>query len=581
MDGEQTGAARYRAFISYNHRDAVFGRRLHARLERYVLPGRLVGRETPRGKVPRRLNPIFRDREELPAAHDLTVEIRAALAASNALIVVCTPNAAASPWVAREVELFRALHPDRPILAALVDGEPAAAFPAPLREEQEPLAADFRPTGDGARLAMLKLVAGVAGVGLDELVQRDAQRRLRSVTAVTAVSVLVTLSMGLLTALALSSSREAQRQRGLALDALGEARRQKVVALSARDEAQRQRTEALRARDEAERQRIAAVLARSEAEDQRQEAEAMVEFMSTELRGKLEGSEKLAVQSAVSQRALGYYAGRSDRLSPSSAARRARVMTALGQDFERRGDLVAALGAFDEAYLTTRRLKMSEPGNPQSIFEHAQNEFGVAQIAYRRQDWAKAKAGYERYAQLADSLVWLKPGNLEYRKEVAYAQGNLCAVALKMRDTAAALERCERSLDAMREVASRMEDGRRAVASDMVNRHAWMADAYQRAGDLRRARVERDASAKIISAQLAERPGDRNVRADWVALQLAYASLAYAADDRAEALARLAEARQESDRLLREDPDYTRAKRLLDQVERSVAYLTQVKGTQK
>lgn len=495
--------------------------------------------------------------------------------------MICSPNAAASPWVAREVELFRALHPDRPILAALIAGEPDTAFPAPLCVGVEPLAADFRPKRDGHRLALLKLVAGMAGVGLDELVQRDAQRRLRSVTAVTVVSVIAALTMGLLTAFAVSSSHEAQRQKGLALDALGEARRQRAMALSARDEAQRQRTQAVRARDEAERQRIAAVLARSEAEDQRQEAEAMVEFMSTELRGKLEGSEKLAVQSAVSQRAFGYYAGRSDRLSPSSAARRARVMTAVGQDFERRGDLVAALGAFDEAYRTTRRLKMSDPGNPQSIFEHAQNEFGVAQIAYRRQDWAKAKAGYERYAQLADSLVWLKPGSLEYRKEVAYAQGNLCAVALKMRDTRAALERCDRSLDAMREVASRMDDGRRAVASDMVNRHAWMADAYQRAGDLKRARVERDESAKIISAQLAERPGDRNIRADWVALQLAYASLAYAADDRAGALARLAEARQESDRLLREDPEYTRAKRLLDQVDRSIAYLAQAKGTQK
>ncbi|USQ97368.1 TIR domain-containing protein [Caulobacter sp. RL271] len=581
MDGDWSAPARYWGFVSYSHRDAVQGRRLHGQLERYVLPRRLVGRETARGVTPRRLTPIFRDREEFPAAHDLSVEVRAALSASKVLLVICSPNAAASPWVAREVELFRALHPDRPVLAALIAGEPDAAFPAPLCVGAEPLAADFRPNRDGHRLALLKLVAGMAGVGLDELVQRDAQRHLRTVTAVTAVSVIAALTMGLLTALALSSSHEARRQKGLALEALGEARRQKTLALSARDEAQRQRTEALQARDEADRQRVAALEARGEAENQRQEAEAMVEFMSTELRGKLEGSEKLAVQSAVSQRALEYYAGRSDRLPPTSAARRARVLNALGQDFERSGDLGGALARFDEAYRVTSRLKTSEPGDPQRIFEHAQNEFGIAQIAYRRQDWAKAKGGYERYAQLADSLVWLKPDSVEYRKEAAYAQGNLCAVALKMRDTKAALERCARSLDAMREVANRVEDGRRAVASDMVNRHAWMADAYQRAGDLARARAERDQEAMILAAQLAERPKDRNVRADWIVLQQAYASLAHAAGDRAGALARLNEGRPEAVRLLAEDPDEARAKRLLDQIDRSIAYLNQLKGTQK
>ncbi len=132
MATDASEGARYRAFISYSHRDAAFGRRLHRRLESYVLPRRLAGQATARGVVPRRLTPIFRDREELPAAHDLSEEVRAALAASEALIVVCSPAAAASPWVAREIETFRALHPDRPILAALAEGEPADAFPTAL-----------------------------------------------------------------------------------------------------------------------------------------------------------------------------------------------------------------------------------------------------------------------------------------------------------------------------------------------------------------------------------------------------------------------------------------------------------------
>ncbi|MDQ7813480.1 toll/interleukin-1 receptor domain-containing protein, partial [Brevundimonas sp.] len=205
---------RYRAFISYSHQDTVAGRRLHRRLERYVVPKRLVGRATARGPVPRLLGPIFRDREDLPAADNLSEEVRAALAGSASLIVVCSPGARQSPWVAREIELFRSLHPDRPVLAALIAGVPADSFPDTLADgAREPLAADLQRTGDGPRLGFLKLVAGIVGVGLDELVQRDAQRRLRAVTAVTGMALAGMLAMALLTTTAIGARREAEHQR--------------------------------------------------------------------------------------------------------------------------------------------------------------------------------------------------------------------------------------------------------------------------------------------------------------------------------------------------------------------------------
>ena len=141
--------------------------------------------------VPERLWPIFRDREELPAATDLSETVREALAQSGALIILCSPHAAGSLWVAEEIEVFRRLHPDRPILAAILDGDPPDCFPGKLRAFgqdgtwHEPLATDLRPQGDGAHLGLLKLVAGITGVGLDALVQRDAARRIRRVMAVT------------------------------------------------------------------------------------------------------------------------------------------------------------------------------------------------------------------------------------------------------------------------------------------------------------------------------------------------------------------------------------------------------------
>ncbi|KQY35880.1 hypothetical protein ASD21_00430 [Caulobacter sp. Root1455] len=518
MDGDRVGAARYRAFISYSHRDAVFGRQLHGRLERYALPGRLVGRETPRGNVPRRLAPIFRDREELAAASNLTVEVRAALADSNALIVVCTPNAAASPWVAREVELFRELHPDRPILAALVAGEPHEAFPAPLRDGVEPLAADFRSTADGPRLALLKLVAGVTGVGLDELVQRDAQRRLRSVTAVTGASLAAVLGMGLLTAFALNARDEAERQRG--------------------------------------------------------EAESLVEFMMTDLRGKLTGSERLAVQGAVSQRALDYYAGQDPaRLSPASRARLGRLLHAVGEDGEQGGDLSTAATRFHDAYALSTRLLAAEPDNPQRILDQAQNEYGLATIDYRRKRWPEAKAGYERYRDLAGRLTRFRPDNIEYRRELGYAEGNLCAVAVESGDKAGGLAHCAEALKVMQEVDARMVDARRSQAANLVTRHGWMADAYNEAGDLERAAAERRAQEKILDAEMAAHPDDRGLQADWIGLKHAQGGLAYVSGDGAGALSYLAAGRARAVELIAFDPDNARARRLLARIDESIAYV--------
>ena len=175
----------FKAFVSYCHADRVFAAKLHRRLESYRLPKRVVpGGETRPGNSDDRIGPIFRDRADLSAAEDLSGAVRAAIAASTTLVVVASPDAARSRWVAHEIALFRELHPGAPVLIALVRGEVAEGLPASfLSAQPEPLAADFRTEGDGPRLAFLKIVAGIAGLPLDALVQRDAQRRVRRVSA--------------------------------------------------------------------------------------------------------------------------------------------------------------------------------------------------------------------------------------------------------------------------------------------------------------------------------------------------------------------------------------------------------------
>jgi hypothetical protein len=118
---------KYQAFISYSHRDERWARWLHKGLETYRIPTRLVGQTTPAGPIPRRLTPIFRDRDELPSATDLSAKVEEALRASANLIVICSPQAAASRWVGEEILAYKRLGRASRIFCLIVAGEPNAS----------------------------------------------------------------------------------------------------------------------------------------------------------------------------------------------------------------------------------------------------------------------------------------------------------------------------------------------------------------------------------------------------------------------------------------------------------------------
>lgn len=246
---------KYHAFISYRHADnKESGRQwatwLHQAIETYEVPDDLVGQENGRGEViPARIYPIFRDEEELPANADLGKSIVGALDSTRLLIVLCSPRAVESTYVADEIHYFKQQgHSDR-IIAAMIDGEPNTSwdtgkqaagfkvddecFPIPLQFEYddkghrsekraEPIAADFRINNDGVpeqswtsseayrlhlqaqdqtqhkytkseiesltnkfenqqHLMLLKIIAGILGVPLGELTQRDKAYQLEQV----------------------------------------------------------------------------------------------------------------------------------------------------------------------------------------------------------------------------------------------------------------------------------------------------------------------------------------------------------------------------------------------------------------
>ncbi len=202
---------KYAAFISYSHVDRKWALWLQRSLERYQLPKWLRAATEPTHPF----RPVFRDEEELAAAPELGERIDAALAASKALIVVCSPAARDSAWVNEEVRRFRELG-GRPIYSLIVAKDPhdgRSCFPPALLDQgQEPLAADI--TGDVSRRdTFLKLAAGLLQVDYDNLRQRESrtkQRRLLGIAAASVVGMVLTAGLALL---AVISRNEAQEEK--------------------------------------------------------------------------------------------------------------------------------------------------------------------------------------------------------------------------------------------------------------------------------------------------------------------------------------------------------------------------------
>ncbi len=340
----------YQAFLSYSHIDSDQADWLHKAIERFAVPKSLVGRVTANGPVPKSLTPIFRDRHELAASSDLGQTIRLALKQSRFLIVLCSPAAAGSRWVNEEIIAFKKLHGDRRVLAAIVAGEPWASeikgredeecFPPALRERfdsrgratgkrAEPIAADLREERDGREAGKLKLVAGMLGLGLDDLVRREQQRRQKRLTYIAAASI---------AGMAVTS--------GLA-----------VFAFDKSDEAR----------------------------DQRREAEGLVGFMLGDLREKLEPIGRLSTLDVVGSRALEYFERQdTSELSDEALTQRSKALTLIGEIANTRGDLDGALRRYREALATTAEFVRRYPNDPKKLFDHAQNVFYVGQISYQR-----------------------------------------------------------------------------------------------------------------------------------------------------------------------------------------------------
>lgn len=536
-----TGTIRYKAFLSYSHKDRSSAKWLHNALETYKVPRHLAGRKTLTGKVPARLTPIFVDRDELPATDDLTKTVRQALEASEFLIVICSPHAAYSPWVNKEILDFKTRWGEDKIRCLIVSGEPFSSdipgreheecFPEALRyhiapdgsltgNRAEPVAADLRPQGDGKKFARLKLIAGLIGIGLDELVHRDAHRTHVRFFWLTGMSFTGMVVLSILTLTAIDARRSTQ--------------------------------------------------------EKKLQAEDLVEFMLGDLRDKLGPSERIAVLDAVGQEALDYYAAsRPSDLDDASLARRARALLLLGEIQDLKGDLGRADMVFTESWETTAELLERHPDNEQRIFEHAQATYWVGIVKWRKRHLAEAEKIFVEYMELALRLTEIDPYNIKWQQELAYAHNNLGTLNKEQGKTAAAIASLTRARDLFAAL-TQVRPNETQWQLDLGQAHSWLSSTLMEAGELAGALASREAELAIYKSILERNSENRTARQRLVSAQRHHARYTFLTDSPLRALEELALAADMSRRLMLDEPENTLPAEItasisLDQAEISLA----------
>ena len=453
-------ACRYRAFISYSHRDKAWAGWLHRALETYAVPKRLVGQATAFGEIPARLAPIFRDRDELASATDLGRKVNEALAQSASLLVICSPNSATSHWVNEEVLAFKRLGRSERIFCLIVGGEPGASelpgriaeecFAPALRhqlgadgalshERTEPIAADARAGKDGKANAKLKLIAGMLDIGFDALKRRELQRRARRMAALATLALIV---MAATTTLA-------------------------ITAMIARH---------------------AAVVASQAAERRQKQAEGLVNFMLGDLNDKLAQVSRLDIMETVDDHAMSYFQSLpSTDVTDEALAQRAKALEKIGSVRLDQGHLPAAMASYQAASKLAAMLAEKAPADTtrqlayarvlafvgmthwyQGQLDAAKQSFESAQTVLQRavpsaadelplqyqQEMIENNIGHVLEARgrldeatgqnrnalaLSRKLVAARPGKTQWALELGGAHNNLGKLALMRGDLATAV----------------------------------------------------------------------------------------------------------------------------------------------
>ena len=437
--------AAYDAFVSYSHaNDKPVAAALQSVVQRLGKPW-----------YRRRALRIFRDDTSLSATPGLWPSIEQALGASRFLILLASPQAAASPWVNKEVAWWLDHKGPETLLIALTEGTLAwddarndfarhEGMPLPPvlagRFAAEPKWVDLTGLREGADARNTRFIeagadfaAAIHGLPKEDLLSQEVRQQRRALTlawsAAGTLAVLIALA-GWQWWEAEGAKRAAQRERDRAVVAEQTATEQKEVAQQQRDLAETNFGIAKNAADH--------VVFRI-AQDLRNVQGMRVEF------------------GAPHSRCRAHHDGRTGEGCAGGlplAAQSVRHAGRICDTYLAAGDLARAREAAEESLAIMRKLAAADPGNAGWQRDLSVSLEKVGDVRLATGDRAGALAAYEESLAITRKLAAADPGNAGWQRDLSVSLNKVGDVRLAAGDRPGALAAYEESLAIRRKLAA-------------------------------------------------------------------------------------------------------------------------------
>ncbi len=452
--------ALYDAFVSYSHaKDKPIAAALQSAIQRLGKPW-----------YRRRALRVFRDDTSLSATPSLWPSIEQALAQSRFLIVLASPEAAASPWVNKEVSWWLDHQSVETILVAVTDGELVwdnavgdfirrEGMPLPpvlaSRFATEPKWVDLRAYRDGADAGDARFTehaadfaAAIHGIPKEDLLSQEVRQQRRALR------------------LAWSAAAALLMLAGLAGWQAKVARDHERLAIEQRNIAEQQRQLAQEQRDRAERTLAAA----------RATANTLIIDLAREFRDRAGMPRDLVRRILDRAHALQRQLIESGETAPELRQGEALALGDLMDVFLALGDTKAALETGGRLRAIMEALVASDPGNAdwQRDLAAAYERMGGMLLAAGRRDDAVAE--YNKSFAIIYKLTTSNPGNTELQRDLWLGHVRVGDLLVTAGQRADALEQYRKSLAVIQKLT--------AIDPRNTDWQRGQAISYSKIGDL-------------------------------------------------------------------------------------------------
>jgi tetratricopeptide (TPR) repeat protein len=237
-------------------------------------------------------------------------------------------------------------------------------------------------------------------------------------------------------------------------------------------------------KEEASRRASLERKAREKAEAAKNRAEKLIEFVTFDLRDKLQPIGRLNLLDDVNRSVQAYYDSfAAEDETPEILRPRSVMFENQGDVLRAQGDLPGALKSYRDSFAIREKLSKQDPGNADWQRNLSLSYIRLGDVQRDQGDLAGALKSYRDSLAIAEKLSKQEPGNAGWQSDLSFSHSRVGDVQGDQGDLAGALKSYRDSL-AIRETLSKQDPGNTGWQSDLSFSYDNVGDVQRDQGDL-------------------------------------------------------------------------------------------------